>query len=125
MSVIINGIVFEKDPMKYFAKKKVETNLFRIAKVNNDWFLSLISILRIEPGCKAGVQVTTILLSEPPFTELENYFQTRNIIKFKNNWDNEYWQDLILSYRRFGIFEDVNIFDEFLDSRAEIKNALL
>lgn len=118
---VINGITFEKDLMDYFDKENVVSRVYRISKVNEKWFLSLISITELEPDYKAKAEITTILLSEPPFTELVAYLKEKNVIRFDPS-DEDYWQDIILEFRDFGMYKSPTVFNQHLDSRCKKNN---
>jgi hypothetical protein len=113
--VFINGIFFEKSPEKYFVKKAL-SKVYRIKRVSERWYLSLISLIE-QKNYKIKGNITTIILSEPPFTELEEFLKEKDIIKF-DEIDHDYWQEIVLEYRNFGEYTCPQIFDGYLDMRC-------
>lgn len=122
-NTIINGIRFTQDPISYFKTgEDVISKIYRIAKVQRRWYLSLITIFE-NPDFKASAHITTIALSKPPFKELHAYLRSRDILFFDRN-DSDFWQDIILEFRNFGVFNNPEVFYRYLNERCKIKNLL-
>jgi hypothetical protein len=115
---LIDGYNFSDKLEDYFEdyfedSEKVLVYLYRIQKVLGKCYLSIITVYddTNDTFSTAHADIKTILLPFRPncaFPELDSFFEGTQVHKIRKQWEEDYWNDIILDYRVFRTLKDFN-----------------